>query len=223
MTKTSCYDILGITQNAGKEQIKSAFRRLALKYHPDTNANAKNAESIFIIINNAYQILMDDKNRREYDNFINKVRNNYAPIRDGNKDYDPIINKAISEFNYLLWDIDDILRKITDENLTLKVTEKNLYDYLLYFFKYLEEEILGDNYRFLNFNSKKNKIKLHLDIYFNLIRVEIDKYIMSLEPERNNVNKFRHLMNVKKDMITYIGEIYKSRIFERKNTAPDGT
>jgi DnaJ-class molecular chaperone len=221
MNDTSYYSILGISRNASKDQIKSAFRRLALKYHPDKNVNTDDTESAFIVINNAYQILINDENRREYDNFINKERPIHRPAKHKNDEYNPIIRKTLSEFNYLLWDIDDILRKISDGKITLTINDNNLFDYLLDFFRYLEKEILHEHDRFMNFKGKKEKIKLHLENYFTSIRLEIDKYIISLDP--NDTDKLKHLLHIKKEMMRYIGEFYRTGIFERINTASNSS
>lgn len=59
------YDILGISKNATKEQIKSAFRKLAHKHHPDKGGN----HDEFSKINEAYQTLSDDKKRKAYDTY----------------------------------------------------------------------------------------------------------------------------------------------------------
>ena len=62
------YQILGIPDNAGQESIKRAFRKLAFKYHPDTNpGNEKQAEEKFKEINEAYGVLGDEEKRQQYD------------------------------------------------------------------------------------------------------------------------------------------------------------
>jgi len=62
------YDILGVPENASKDEIKKAFRNLAKKYHPDRNKGDKAAESRFKEISEAYEILGDEQKRAQYDN-----------------------------------------------------------------------------------------------------------------------------------------------------------
>ncbi len=62
------YGVLGLDGRASREEIKRAFRRLALRYHPDRNpGNQKQAEEQFKEINEAYEVLIDESRRREYD------------------------------------------------------------------------------------------------------------------------------------------------------------
>ncbi len=63
------YTILGIKKDATEEEIKSAFRKLANKYHPDKNQGNKEAEDKFKEINEAYQTLSDKNKRAQYDRF----------------------------------------------------------------------------------------------------------------------------------------------------------
>lgn len=63
------YSILGVDKKATAKEIKSAFRKLARKYHPDVNPNDKQAESKFKEINEAYEVLGDADKRKKYDQF----------------------------------------------------------------------------------------------------------------------------------------------------------
>ena len=69
MAKKDLYGILGLKKGASKEEIKKSFRKMARKYHPDVNPGDKNAEEKFKEVNEAHQILMDDKKREMYDKF----------------------------------------------------------------------------------------------------------------------------------------------------------
>ncbi|MBX3183172.1 MAG: molecular chaperone DnaJ [Polyangiaceae bacterium] len=63
------YDLLGVRRDATPEQIKAAFRRAAVKHHPDRNPNDPTAQARFAELNRAYQILADPKHRKTYDRF----------------------------------------------------------------------------------------------------------------------------------------------------------
>jgi len=63
------YKILGVDRNATEEQLKKAYRKLALKYHPDRNKGDKGAEERFKEVNEAYAVLNDKEKRRQYDMF----------------------------------------------------------------------------------------------------------------------------------------------------------
>ncbi len=68
MVKKDYYEILGVSRDASKEEIKKAYRRLALKYHPDRNPS-KEAEEKFKEISEAYAVLSDDEKRKLYDQY----------------------------------------------------------------------------------------------------------------------------------------------------------
>lgn len=61
------YSVLGVPNNADEKAIKSAFRKLAMKYHPDQNQGNANAQAKFAEINQAYEILSDKNKRAQYD------------------------------------------------------------------------------------------------------------------------------------------------------------
>lgn len=63
------YQTLGVPKSAGADEIKSAFRKLARKHHPDTAKNKKESEEKFKEINEAYEVLGDPEKRKQYDEF----------------------------------------------------------------------------------------------------------------------------------------------------------
>ena len=69
MAKRDYYDVLGVTKSASKEEIKKAYRKLALKYHPDKTKGNKSSEEKFKEASEAYHILSDDKRKANYDQF----------------------------------------------------------------------------------------------------------------------------------------------------------
>lgn len=69
MAKQDFYEILGVSRTASEEEIKKAYRRLAMKYHPDRNPGDKAAEEKFKEIKEAYEILTDHQKRQRYDQF----------------------------------------------------------------------------------------------------------------------------------------------------------
>jgi len=69
MSKRDYYDVLGVGREAGAEDLKKAYRKLAMKYHPDRNPDDKNAEQKFKDLNEAYEVLKDDQKRAAYDRF----------------------------------------------------------------------------------------------------------------------------------------------------------
>ena len=68
-TKKNYYEILGIKKDAKADEIKKAYRKLARKYHPDVNPNDKSAEEKFKEVQEAYDVLSNDKKRKVFDRF----------------------------------------------------------------------------------------------------------------------------------------------------------
>lgn len=69
MAERDYYKVLGVERSADADAIKKAYRRLAKKYHPDANAGDPSAENTFKEVNEAYEILGDEKKRRLYDRY----------------------------------------------------------------------------------------------------------------------------------------------------------
>ncbi len=69
MSKRDYYEILGVDKNASKDDIKKAYKKLALKFHPDRNKGDKDSEEKFKEVGEAYSVLSDDNKRAKYDRF----------------------------------------------------------------------------------------------------------------------------------------------------------
>jgi molecular chaperone DnaJ len=69
MAKQDYYEILGVSKSAEEREIKKAYKRLAMKYHPDRNQGDKEAEAKFKEIKEAYEILTDAQKRAAYDQY----------------------------------------------------------------------------------------------------------------------------------------------------------
>ena len=69
MAKRDYYEVLGVSKNASDDEIKKAYRKLAVKYHPDKNPGDKEAEAKFKEINEAHDVLSDKQKRARYDQF----------------------------------------------------------------------------------------------------------------------------------------------------------
>ena len=69
MSEASYYEVLGVDRNSDEQAIKKAYRKLAMKYHPDRNPDNKEAEEKFKEVNEAYEVLSDATKRQNYDQF----------------------------------------------------------------------------------------------------------------------------------------------------------
>src|SRR5919206_680781 len=69
MAKRDYYEVLGVARSAGDGEIKAAFRKLAMKHHPDRNPGDRQAEAAFKELNEAYEVLNDPQKRAAYDQY----------------------------------------------------------------------------------------------------------------------------------------------------------
>jgi len=65
------YKVLGVAKDASQDVIKKAYRKLAMKWHPDKNGGSEESSTKFKEISEAYEVLSDEKQRRDYDNYGN--------------------------------------------------------------------------------------------------------------------------------------------------------
>ncbi len=95
------YKTLGVDKNATQEEIKKAYRKLAVKYHPDKNPGNKEAENQFKMINEAYEVLSDPEKRKKYD----ELGTNWNKFGEGNEyrgsnPFEGFGNRGGSQFYY---------------------------------------------------------------------------------------------------------------------------
>ncbi|NOI65728.1 DnaJ C-terminal domain-containing protein [Vibrio sp. 99-8-1] len=69
MSKRDFYSVLGVSKDASEKEIKKAYKKLAMKYHPDKNPGDATAEANFKEVKEAYEVLTDAEKRRQYDQF----------------------------------------------------------------------------------------------------------------------------------------------------------
>src|SRR3546814_14112366 len=75
-TEVDYYELLGVERTADDKTLKTAYRRLAVQYHPDKNAGCQDMEAKFKAINEAYDCLKDHQKRAAYDRFGNEAFKN---------------------------------------------------------------------------------------------------------------------------------------------------
>lgn len=92
------YDTLGISKGASLDEIKKAYRKLALKYHPDKNSGDKAAEAKFKDISEAYAVLSDSEKRQQYDTFGSTGFHQRYSQEDIFRNFD--LNEILSQFGF---------------------------------------------------------------------------------------------------------------------------
>jgi len=89
MAKRDCYEVLGIERTAAPDEVKKAYRRLAIKYHPDKNPGDKTSEEKFKELGEAYEILSDPEKRALYDQHGHAAFDRRAGAYAGGNFHDP--------------------------------------------------------------------------------------------------------------------------------------
>ena len=100
------YDVLGVLKHAKNDDIKTAYRRLARKYHPDRNQNSKSAEELFKQVQIAYDHLSNPLKRQEHDEYLMGLRPESEHIIfaergvKGNKVSTNIAKESVEHFSF---------------------------------------------------------------------------------------------------------------------------
>lgn len=128
--KKSLYEILGVKRTATDDEIKAAYRKLAVKWHPDrhateTDTKKKEAEDKFKEISEAYSVLSDKEARQQYDQFgtIGKhpnMTNGYPDIRD-------ILRKMHAQHGFSGFGNNEYLKKGRDKQLNINLSLEEIY------------------------------------------------------------------------------------------------
>jgi len=112
------YETLGVNKKSSTDEIKSAYKKLAKKFHPDINPNNPSAEAKFKEISNAYNILSDENKRRQYDAELEGIRINYGPGIYGQS---PFGADFFSNFNDLFDPFDLLQNRGQNINVIVKI------------------------------------------------------------------------------------------------------
>jgi len=98
MTKRDYYNVLGVQKNSSPEQIKAAYRKLAVKHHPDKNPGNKSSEEKFKEASEAYHVLSDQERKQNYDNFGHAAFENGGRGGFGNFDFSGSFSDIFEDF-----------------------------------------------------------------------------------------------------------------------------
>ena len=98
MAKRDYYDVLGVTKSASKDEIKKAYRKLALKYHPDKTKGDKSSEEKFKEASEAYHVLSDEKEKQI---MINLVMLLLKEVEEAVKVLEDLISIPLHSLKYL--------------------------------------------------------------------------------------------------------------------------
>lgn len=165
MSKRDYYEILGVSKNASDDEIKKAYRKLAVKYHPDKNPGDKAAEEKFKEINEAHDVLSDKQKRARYDQFGHAGVNGGAgnPFANGGNPFGKggnfNFNGQTFNFDFGGGGFDDILGSIFGFGSAGARRQSRGADYETLLTISFEEAIFGTT-KVINVNNSDLKIKV---------------------------------------------------------------
>jgi molecular chaperone DnaJ len=136
-TNKNYYNILGVNKDSDKETIRKAYKKLALKFHPDKHNQDKHFEDKFKEINEAYQTIGDDKKREEYDirsphgnSYNPNSFGNFSPFGGGNGNFNNDIFEVFKNFGQTQgfgFNFQNQFNEKLDINITVDVTLEDVY------------------------------------------------------------------------------------------------
>lgn len=149
--RLSLYDILRVPLGASTDEIKSAFRKSALRHHPDRNADPESA-TLFRVIHNAYSTLSDPEKRQRYDAYLNSSAvfsgvsgraaesQRFVPPPGISDPTSNTLETLLGHLNYVLWDIEDLIRSQPDWARTF--SGNSVRGYVLEMLRFIDKWIL---------------------------------------------------------------------------------
>lgn len=201
------YQILGISNNSSFEEIKKAYRKLAIKYHPDKTSNNKQLEDKFKEVNKAYQTLSNYTLKIQYD----KDLTNNSSFKPGEWSSKEITTSSIFEEAVLIW-------LLTSKGNKNAIQRK-------YLFNKLSSLLSEDNKQVLLISSESEKVNLIVDYILKSSRIlsiesaeEIYLKLLTLNKYDNiilkKINLFKHNRN-KYRHTEFFDFIYKFKLSEK--------